>query len=117
MRIDGLSSPSVSPDRSSRAGSAVTPYREVMRDAEVRREQPSATSASQGLESQAQTRRVEASNASSNASLPIVFNDSLSYQRPLSSRAAQALASYSSTANLPLSANDAPEVLGIDLYA
>ncbi|CDF82534.1 hypothetical protein ACA097_06705 [Pseudomonas sp. QL9] len=116
MRIDGLSSYSVTPDSGSRPGTAVTPYRDVMREAEARREQPQPVSASQGFEQQAQARKVEAGNASSD-SLPVSFGANLTYQMPLNSRAAQALASYSSTASLPLAANDGPEVLGIDLYA
>lgn len=116
MRIDGLSSYSITPDSGSRPGTAVTPYREVMREAEARREQPASVAASQGLEQQAQTRYVEPGNAGS-GSLPIVLSDVLAYQRPVSNRAAQALASYRSTANLPLGGYDAPEVLGIDLYA
>ena len=39
-----------------------------------------------------------------------------SYQRPVSGRVAQALASYGSTANM-VSEVDATEVLGLDLYA
>ncbi|MED5607004.1 hypothetical protein VV867_04800 [Pseudomonas sp. JH-2] len=116
MRIDGLSSYSITPDSGSRSGTAVTPYREVMREAEARREQPASIAASQGFEQQAQTRYVEPGNAGT-GSLPIVLSDVLAYQRPVSNRAAQALASYSSTANLPLGGYDAPEVLGIDLYA
>ncbi|MDF3935243.1 hypothetical protein [Pseudomonas citronellolis] len=117
MRIDGLSSYSTTPDSGARSsGTAVTPYRDVMREAEARREQPASVAASQGFEQQPQQRQVQASNASA-GSLPIVLSDSLAYQRPLSSRAAQALASYSSTANLPVASYDAPEVLGIDLYA
>lgn len=122
MRIDGLSSYSISPDTGSRSGTAVTPYRQAVREAEARREQPQPVSASQGLEQQAQTRKVEAGNASTASSstssnLPVAFGQGLSYQRPLSSRAAQALASYSSTASLSQAANDEPEVVGVDLYA
>lgn len=115
MRIDGFTSLSQTPERGSRTGTAVTPYREVQRDVETRREQPASTSASQGLESQAQTRRVESSSASSYG-VPATLRDNLEYQRPLSSRAAQALASYTSTASM-VGQYEGHEVVGLDLYA
>ncbi|MBD9514004.1 MULTISPECIES: hypothetical protein [Pseudomonadaceae] len=115
MRIDGFTSTSQTTERSSRTGTAVTPFREVQRDVETRREQPAPTSASQGLDSQSQTRRVESSNASS-YSLPATLRDNLDYQRPLTSRAAQALASYTSTASM-VSQYEGQEVVGLDLYA
>lgn len=115
MRIDGLISTSQAPERGSRTGTAVTPYRDVQRDVENRREQPAPTSASQGFEQQPQARRVEASGASS-YSVPATLRDNLEYQRPLSSRAAQALASYTSTAGMA-GQYEGQEVLGLDLYA
>ncbi|MBD9503608.1 hypothetical protein M2D07_000810 [Pseudomonas sp. BGr12] len=115
MRIDGFTSTSQTTERSSRTGTAVTPFREVQRDVETRREQPAPTSASQGLDSQSQTRRVESSNASS-YNLPATLRDNLEYQRPLTSRAAQALASYTSTASM-VSQYEGQEVVGLDLYA
>ncbi|RJG10195.1 hypothetical protein D3879_19395 [Pseudomonas cavernicola] len=113
MRIDGFSS-SYSLDRSSRPGSAVTPFREVQREEETRREQPALPSSTQGLENTPQARRVQASYASSD-SLPARPQDLLN-QRSVSNRAAQALASYATTASYVGEA-DAPEVLGLDLYA
>lgn len=115
MRIDGFTSTSQTPERGSRTGTAVTPYREVQRDVETRREQPAPTSASQGLDSQARTRRVESSSASSYG-VPATLRDNLEYQRPLSSRAAQALASYASTASMA-GPYEGQEVVGLDLYA
>lgn len=115
MRIDGLISTSQAPERSARAGSAVTPYRDVQRDVETRREQPAPTSASQGFEQAPQPRRVEASGASSYG-VPATLRDNIEYQRPLSSRAAQALASYTSTASMA-GQYEGQEVLGLDLYA
>ncbi|HFL7763613.1 TPA: hypothetical protein ACG5A6_004292, partial [Pseudomonas aeruginosa] len=50
MRIDGLSSSSLPLERSARPGSAVTPYRDVQREVEARREQPAPVSGSQGFE-------------------------------------------------------------------
>ncbi|KAF1052106.1 MAG: hypothetical protein GAK43_02102 [Stenotrophomonas maltophilia] len=122
MRIDGLSSSSVSTDFGSRSGTSVTPYRDVMREAEVRGEQPSSTSATQGLENQAQPRRVEAGSASqaslsSTSSSLSLIQSSGAYQPAYSSRVAQALASYTSTANFATPSSDSPEVLGIDTYA
>lgn len=113
MRIDGFTS-SFSPDRSARPGSAVTPFREAQREIEERREQPTSPSSTQGFEPVAQARKVEASNASTD-SLPARLQDQL-YQPPLNNRAAQALASYSSTASFASDA-DAQQVLGLDLYA
>ncbi len=113
MRIDG-SIPSYSLDRNPRPGTAVTPFREAQREVEQRREQPVSPATSQGLEQTAQLRRVQASTGS-NDSLPARLKD-LDYQPALSSRAAQAIASYSSTAAL-VAESDAQQVLGLDLYA
>ncbi len=85
----------------------------MQREVEARRDQPAPTSASQGLDSQPQTRRVESSSASSYG-VPATLRD-IEYQRPLSSRAAQALASYTTTASLNMAG--AEDVLGLDLYA
>ncbi|NQD96105.1 hypothetical protein HP532_25925 [Pseudomonas sp. CrR25] len=105
---------SYSPDRGPRSGTAVTPYREAQREIEERREQPAAPASSQGFGQTPQTRRVQAANAGGD-SLPARPQD-LKYQAALSSRAAQAIASYSSTATF-VSESDAPQVLGLDLYA
>jgi hypothetical protein len=114
MRIDGYST-SYSLDRGSRSGTAVTPYREAQREIEMQREQPAAPSSSQGLEQQPQIRRVEASNANTD-SLPARAQNTSYVQPALNNRAAQALASYSTTASYA-SEYDAQEVLGLDLYA
>ena len=113
MRIDGNIAP-YSPDRGPRSGTAVTPYREASREQEVKREQPASTAASQGFEQTPQIRRVQQSSASSD-SFPVQSLDT-TYQPAMSNRAAQAIASYSSTAAY---ANDvdAQQVLGLDLYA
>lgn len=113
MRIDG-SIASYSPDRGPRSGTAVTPFREAQREIEERREQPAAPASSQGFEQTPQARRVQASSAGTD-SLPARPQD-LGYQRALNSRAAQAIASYSSTATFA-SESDAQQVLGLDLYA
>ena len=113
MRIDGFI-PSYSPDRGPRSGTAVTPFREAQREIEQRREQPAAPASSQGFEQTAQTRRVQASSASSD-SLP-VRTQNLTYPPGVSNRAAQAIASYSATATYA-SEPGAQEILGLDLYA
>jgi len=113
MRIDGFL-PAYSPDRGPRSGTAVTPFREAQREAEVRREQPALPASTQGLEQTPQTRRVEASNAGTD-SLP-ARSQNLGYQQGLSSRAAQAIASYSTTASFATEP-DAQQVLGLDLFA
>ena len=95
MRIDGNIAP-YSPDRGPRSGTAVTPYREANREVEVKREQPAPTAGTQGFEQTPQIRRVQQSNASTD-SFPVRSFDS-TYQPAMSSRAAQAIASYSSTA-------------------
>src|SRR3990167_7178184 len=113
MRIDGFTS-SYSPDRSARPGSAVTPFREAQREIEQRREQPASPGSTKRCEPVAKPREVEASNASS-ATLPSRLQAQL-YQPPLNNRAAQALASYNSTASFA-SEMDAQQVMGLDLYA
>ncbi|WP_074319562.1 hypothetical protein, partial [Pseudomonas aeruginosa] len=93
----------------------VTPYRDVQREVEARREQPAPVSGSQGFEQAPQARKVQASSAGGD-SLPVSARDLLAFQRPVSSHAAMALASYNSTASLNIDAG-AEDVLGLDLYA
>lgn len=118
MRID-VNTSSYPLDRSARPGSAVTPFREVQRADELRREQAAPGSASQGFERVAQERRVEQGSLSSEAYQRLAerqqgLNDV--YERPLTSKVALALASYGSTAGMT-SDVDANEVLGLDLFA
>ncbi|MGY4531122.1 hypothetical protein ACVW0Y_000225 [Pseudomonas sp. TE3786] len=114
MRIDGFTS-SYTLDRTPRPGSAVTPFREVQREAETRRDVPASPSTSQGIESTPQQRRVQASTASSD-SLPARSQDVLVQRSGVSNRAQQALASYASTASYS-NESDASEILGLDTYA
>jgi|SRR6218665_490891 len=114
MRIDGFTS-SYTLDRTPRPGSAVTPFREVQRDEEARRDVPTTPSTTQGIESTPQQRRVQASNASSD-SLPARSQDVLVQRNGVSNRAQQALASYASTASYSYD-TDATEILGLDTYA
>ncbi len=114
MRIDS-SIVRYSPDRSSRLGTAAAPVRETTRELDTRREQPAAASV-QDYERIAQARRVAGSSASGD-SLPARAQQ-LAYPSGLNSRAAQAIASYSSTAALASDYDsDAQQVLGLDLYA
>jgi len=113
MRIDGNIAP-YSPDRGPRSGTAVTPYREANREIEVKREQPAPTAGTQGFEQTPQIRRVQQSNASTDY-YPVRSADT-TYQPAMSNRAAQAIASYSSTAAFARDV-DAQQVLGLDLYA
>lgn len=119
MRIDG-SLPSYSPDRGPRSGTAVTPFREAQREVEARREQPALPGNTQGFEQTPQARKVEASSAGSD-NLParaqsFGYQQNLGYQQTLSNRAAQAIASYSTTASFAAD-SDAQQVLGLDLFA
>lgn len=113
MRIDGNIAP-YSPDRGPRSGTAVTPYREANREVEVKREQPASPAGTQGFEQTPQIRRVQQSNASTD-NYPVRALDT-TYQLAMSNRAAQAIASYSSTAAYARDV-DAQQVLGLDLYA
>ena len=112
MRIDSPISFS-SVDRSARPGTAVTPLRDIQREQEQRRDLPTTPASSQGLESIAQQRRVQASNASSDSQ---PTRQELVTQRGLSNKASQALASYGSTASFTVEGG-AAEVLGLDIYA
>lgn len=86
----------------------------MQREVEARREQPAPVSGSQGFE-QAPQAQGQASSAGGD-SLPVSARDLLAFQRPVSSHAAMALASYNSTASLNIDAG-AEDVLGLDLYA
>jgi hypothetical protein len=114
MRIDSFIS-SYTPERSARPGSAATPFREAQREVEARREQPALPAATQGIERVAQPRKVDANNAIVEG-LSVRQPDDYLYQPPLHNRAAQALASYTTTASFA-SDLDAHEVMGLDLYA
>ena len=114
MRIDGFTS-SYTLDRTPRPGSAVTPFREVQREQEARRDVPATPSTTQGIESTPQQRRVQATNASTD-SQPARSQDVLVQRNGVSNRAQQALASYANTASYTYD-TDATEILGLDTYA
>lgn len=118
MRVDG-NTPSFPMDRGARVGTAATPFREVQRADELRREQASPSSASQGFERVAQPRQVEQGYLSAQDYQRMgerVQTSEDAFGRPLTSRVAQALASYGSTAGMGVNP-DASEVLGLDLFA
>ena len=115
MRIDGFQTP-ISADRGPRPGTAVTPYREAQREVENRQEQARQPLTQQGFEPQTPTRKVQASTElASYAEFAAKANQGNYQSSGLTARAAQALASYSSTATF-VHDYDAPQVLGLDLY-
>lgn len=117
MRIDSFNA-GYNPERSGRTGNALTPYPEVQRQVEQQRQQPVSPALTQGLDNLARTRRAEAGTASGEI-LPVRTQNYAEFSelRPqVSSRAAQALASYASTSAMVVQ-SDAQEVLGLDLYA
>lgn len=95
MRIDASSS-LIPLDRGARTGRPVTPVHEIRQEFERAAEQRP--------------------RGAGSYSLPMLVVDDGGYSRPLGSRAVQALASYAATASLTADP-DAPEVLGLDLYA
>lgn len=117
MRIEGLPTPYI-PDRTARQSSAVSPYRESQRAVESELERQQAQSTQSNAERATPPRPVVQAEA------PADLGDSYyparfalqADERPLTSRAAQALASYTTTAGLVRDL-DANEVLGLDLYA
>lgn len=112
MRIDA-STTSFLPDRTARPGSAVTPFREAQREIEQRREQPLPPVNTRDIEQIIQVRKGEANNRTEN--LPARLQSQL-FQPPLNNRAAQALASYNSTARIA-SETETQQVLGLDIFA
>lgn len=119
MRIDGSSS-SYIPQRDARTQAAVVPFGQVQREVGARAEHP-ANPASSHTSNQASSlggellpavSKVEASSASA-ASYGANRPEQLS---PLHNQVAQALASYTSTANF-VTEGDAYQVMGLDLYA
>lgn len=103
MRINGFPSTTYSLDRAVRPGSEVTPYREMVGSGTATREANPAS----------QPSRVAPPGSARPGSLAELTTP---YRPALNSYAAQALASYASTASLAADP-DALEVLGLDLYA
>lgn len=119
MRLDGFF-PSVYPlDRPAPRGGSVVPYRDSERAAEKAYEagiEPGSAleSTYEHLGRPQPSETVEQSSKAPGDFLPSRFEALM--ERPLSSRAAQALQSYGTTASFTADL-DANEVLGLDLYA
>lgn len=118
MRIDGYTS-SYPLDRPARTSAAGAAFREVRPVDEVQKRPP--VHDDRGPEDAITYAEVEASSEAGNVRaqhLPARYADmSDRYQQPLSARAAQALASYGSTANIARYDESASQVVGLDLYA
>lgn len=115
MRIDGYSSAYERPGRSS---GALVPYREGQRTTYVPQPESTRASAPEAEPVEGEVRRVEPGSAIfelRQAYASARFSDA-GDARPLSSRAAQALASYTTTARYNQDF-DSSEVVGLDLYA
>lgn len=118
MRLDGFAPAYPSADRAPQRG-VVVPYRESQRAVEQARETRE-TSTNRSKPDFEQLLRRQPSEATGEAGgRPIELMPArleAMFERPLSTRASQALASYSMTAAISIDF-DAPEVVGLDLYA
>jgi len=114
MRVAGLPVPAYPLDRSARPGSAPAVYRDTQAQTERWREAESGATRNDTPRPAPEPRRSEADAFSLEVYRPIRFE--AQPERPVSSRAATALASYAVTASFPIDP-DAAEVLGLDLYA
>jgi len=119
MRLNGLAPSAYPIERPAQRGGAVVPYRESERAAEKVREMivtPS-SDADATYESLSPSKGIESTDYASVISgdfMPARFEAMM--DRSLTSRATQALQSYSTTAAFTANV-DAHEVLGLDLYA
>ncbi|WP_462382099.1 hypothetical protein [Pseudomonas sp. Marseille-QA0892] len=118
MRIDGYIS-SYPLDRPARTSAAGAAYREVSPVDEIQKRLPAEDD--RKAEDAFTYAEVEASSEAGNVRaehLPARYTDIADrYQQPLSARAAQALASYGSTANIIRYDDSASQIVGLDLYA
>lgn len=119
MRLNGLAPSAYPIERPAQRGSAPAPYRESERAAEQAREsivtpssQPDATY--EYLSRRSRTESSDFGSVISGDFMPARFETMM--ERPLTSRASQALQSYGTTAGFTADL-DAHEVLGLDLYA
>ncbi len=119
MRIDAPSLP-VSLDRSPRQGTASSAYRQIQQDTQQTAQRPDAVvspapgSSTSGLQVYSGT-TASSTTDSLYGRLPATQPDQ-DYQPRLNNRAAQAIASYSSTAAF-VADSDGPQVVGLDLFA
>lgn len=119
MRLNGFVPSAYPIDRPAQPGSAPVPYRESERAAQQARESivTSATQAESTYEHLSRRSKSESTDYGSVISgdfMPARFEAMM--ERPLNSRAVQALQSYGTTASFSADL-DAQEVLGLDLYA
>ncbi|MCQ4260303.1 hypothetical protein [Stutzerimonas stutzeri] len=119
MRLNGLAPSAYPIERPAQPGSAPVPYRESERAAEQAREsivtpvsQPDSTY--EHLSRPSKSESTDYGSVISGDFMPARFEAMM--ERPLTSRATQALQSYGSTASFTADV-DAHEVLGLDLYA
>lgn len=128
MRLDGFAPSYPSADRAPQRG-VVVPYRESQRAVEQARpsretaadraRETAAGRARPAYEQWAQQQPGEAATAESPGARPIELMPArfeALFERPLSTRVSQALASYQMTAAISIDF-DAPEIVGLDLYA
>lgn len=119
MRLNGLAPTAYPIERPTQPGSAPVPYRESERAAEQARESivTPASQAESTYEHLSRRHKSESTDYGSVISgdfMPARFEAMM--ERPLTSRATQALQSYGSTASFTADV-DTHEVLGLDLYA
>ena len=119
MRLNGLAPSAYPIERPAQRGSAPVPYRESERAAEQARQSiitPSsdADPTYEFLSRSNQSESTDYASVISGNFMPARFEAMM--ERPMTSRATQALQSYSTTAGFTASI-DAHEVLGLDLYA
>lgn len=114
MRVEGSLPVPYTSDRSARTGRAADSYGETQRLAQAQRGVDSRSAEDFQPQAERPQQRV---NSSALVERYAAFRyDEPQPERPLSSRVAQALASYASTASFRAEFEDS-EVLGLDLYA
>jgi hypothetical protein len=119
MRLNGLALSAYPIERPAQRGSAPVPYRESERAADQARESVitpanQADSTYEHLGRRPQSEPTDYTSVVPGNFMPARFEAMM--ERPLTSRAAQALQSYGTTASFSADI-DAYEVLGLDLYA
>ncbi len=114
MRVDSFLPVPYATDRSARTGRAADSYGETQRAAQAQRGVDSRTG--QDYQPQADRPQQRVNSGALVERYAAFRYDEPQPERPLSSRVAQALASYTSTASMRIDLDDT-EVLGLDLYA
>lgn len=118
MRLDGFAPSYPSSDRATQRG-VVVPYRESQRAVEQAGETRAASSNRSKPDFEQLLRRQPSEPSGEAGAHPIELMPArfeALFERPLSTHATLALASYSMTAAIPVDF-DAPELVGVDLYA